>query len=124
MTIPELLLLKGSTEIQLEAEATAARPVDGDRVLAVSECPAQLAQIGAVGEAARLAEEAEDLRTAAIHARDGRGARHVPDRVLRDHLDQRAHVAAAERVEDAVDVLDRAYRSRGAIVSPRSSSWE
>ena len=67
-----------------------ARPVDRDRVLAVGERPAQLAAIRAVGEAARLAEELEDLLAAAVVARDRRRARHAPDRVLGDHLEQRA----------------------------------
>ena len=55
-------------DVELAAEPLPARAVDGDRVLVVGERPAQLAQVRAVGEAARLAEELEDARAALVHA--------------------------------------------------------
>ena len=56
--------------------------------------------------------------TAAVLARHGRRPGDAPHRVLGDHLDERARVAAAEGVEDAMDVVERAQRSSGAIVRP------
>jgi hypothetical protein len=105
-------------DVELAVIPSTARAVDGDRVLVACESPAKLAQIGAARQPARLAEEAEDLVAAAVHARDGRGAGHPPDRVLRDHLEERARVATAESIEDPADVVQRGYRSSGAIVSP------
>ena len=50
--------------------------------------------------------------------RDLGDAGHAPDRVLGDHLEERAGIAAAERVEDAPDALERVYVSSGAMVRP------
>ena len=87
-------------------------------MLGVGDRPAELAQVRAVGEAACLAEEVEDPLAAVVLLRDLGGARHTPDCVLVDHLEQRAWVAAAECVEDATDALERVYVSRGAMVRP------
>jgi hypothetical protein len=87
-------------------------------MLAVGECPAKLAAIGALGQPPRRAKELEDLATPAVLARDRHRPRNPPDRVLGDHLEQSARLAAAEGVEDAADVLDGSYFSSGAIVSP------
>ena len=95
-----------------------ARPVDRDGMLGVGDRPAELAQVRAVGEAARLAEEVEDPLAAVVLLRDLGDAGHAPDRVLVDHLEQRARVAADECVEDATDALERVYVSRGAMVRP------
>src|SRR5262249_5320437 len=109
-------------DVELAAAPPAARPVDRDRMLPVGERPAQLARVGPVGQPPCGAEELEDLLAAAVGARDGGRAGHLPDRVLGDHLEERARVAAAERVEDTADVADGVYCSSGAIVSPYSSS--
>jgi hypothetical protein len=105
-------------DVELAALTSAAGAVDGDGVVTVGERPAELAEVGALGEPSRLAEELED-RGAAVHlAGDGRRAGDAPDGVLGDHLDERASIASAKRVEDPVDVVDRAQRSSGAIVRP------
>jgi hypothetical protein len=59
-----------------------------------------------------------------IDPRDGRGSGDLPDGVVGDHLDERVRVPAAEGVEDATDVGDGIYRSRGASVKPWPSSSE
>src|SRR5262249_19204552 len=102
----------------------AAGAIDRDRVVAVRQRPAQLAQVRAVGEPTRLAEQPEDLVAAPVLARHRRATGDAPDGVLGDHLVERAHVAAGERLEHAADVRARVYRSRGAIVRPWSSSCE
>ena len=60
----------------------------------------------------------EDALAAAVLLRHLGGARHTPDRVLGDHLEERARIAAAEGVEDAPDAVERVYVSRGAMVRP------
>ena len=104
--------------------AAAAGAIDRDGMLAVGERPAELAAVGAVGEPARLSKEVEDLVAPAILLRDSRRAGYAPDGVLGDHLEQGAGVPGRERREDALDVVDGAQRSSGAIVSPCSSSCE
>src|SRR5262249_53642117 len=111
-------------EVELAAEAPAARAVDGHGMLAVRDGPTKLAQVGAFRATARLAEQLEDRLPAAVRAGDGHGPGHPPHRVLGDHLEQRARVASLEGVEDPLDVVERAQRSRGAMVSPYPPSWE
>ena len=100
------------------AEPRAARAVDRDGVLGVGDRPAELAEVRAVGEPARLTEEVEDPLAAVVLLRDLGDAGHAPDGVLVDHLEERARLAADEGVEDATDALERVYRSSGAIVRP------
>jgi hypothetical protein len=109
--------------VERASEALPASPVDGDRVLVVGEGPAELAAVGPVGQPPRLPEEPEDLVAPAILAGHGDATWHTPDRVLRDHLEQHPRVAAGEGREDTLDVVERGYRSSGAIVSPQASSW-
>jgi hypothetical protein len=87
-------------------------------MVGVGHGPAKLAEVRAVGEAASLAEELEDALAAAVFLRDLGDARHPPDGVLGDDLEERARIAAAERVEDAPDAVERVYCSSGAIVRP------
>src|SRR5581483_1686942 len=51
-------------DVELAAEAGAARSVQGDGVVAVRERPPQLAVVRPVGQPARRAEQAEDLLAA------------------------------------------------------------
>ena len=111
-------------DVELAAEALAAGAVEGDCVVAVGERPFELAQIRPFGLAAGLAEELDDRGTAVHLTGDRRRSGHAPHGVLGDHLDERPGVAAAEGREDAVDVVDGAQRSSGAIVRPRSTSCE
>src|SRR3954452_20385967 len=110
-------------DVDLPSGPLSAGAVDGDGVLALGGGPLQLAPVAAVGQAPRLAEEAEDLVAAAVLARHRRRAGHAPDRVLGDHLVEGAGVAAAERGEDAPDVvggvqrlaLERSHREAVAL---------
>ena len=89
-------------------------------MLVVGERPPQLAPIRAVGQPARLAEAARRSARARRSAARPNGPVDGPDRVLGDHLEERARVAAVERGEDALDPRSRrvAQRSSGASVSP------
>jgi hypothetical protein len=87
-------------------------------MLFVGHSPPQLAEVRAVREAARLAEEVEDALAAAVLLRDRGSARHAPHGILGDHLEERARIAAAEGAEDAPDAVERVYCSSGAIVRP------
>ena len=90
-------------DVELAALALALRAVDGGGMRVVAQRPLQRREVRAAGEPARLAEQLEDLLAAFVDVRDRDGAVDDPDRVLGDHLEQRARVAAAERVEDAPD---------------------
>ena len=73
----------------------------------------------------RVARKRSKIASRPRYSRDDRSrARHAPDRVLGDHLDERPRVAAGEGGEDAVDALEGVYVSSGAIVRPLASSWE
>jgi len=105
-------------DVDLPPEPAATRAIDRDGMVALGRRPAELAPVGALGPASCLAEELEDHVTAAVLAGDGRRPGDAPDGVVGDHLEQGARVTAAEGVEDAVNVAERAQRSSGAMVSP------
>ncbi len=73
----------------------------------------------------RVARKRSKIASRPRYSRDtGADARHAPDRVLGDHLEERARVAPGEGGEDPVDALEGVYVSSGAIVRPLASSWE
>jgi hypothetical protein len=108
-------------DVELTSKPLSRRAVERNGVVTLCERPPQLASVRPFGQPSRRTEEPEDLFTPAVHARDGDGARHLPDRIVGYHLEERTRVAAAERIEDTPDVgdgIDVIYRSSGAIVRP------
>ena len=88
------------------------RAVDGDRVLVVASAHLSVERyVPPVRR--RVSRKSSKIRVAAVvHLRDRHGAVDRPDRVLGDHLEERARVAAAERVEDAADPPASAFKRR------------